>query len=121
MWVTLQALNFRREHTDLFRAGSYIGLTAANEKEEHLVAFARSYEDQMALVAVPRLSYTLMRGRLQPPMGDAWGNAVLQLPAEMTGTRLLNIFTGEVFSANGRTLPCRDLFAHFPVALLAAY
>jgi (1->4)-alpha-D-glucan 1-alpha-D-glucosylmutase len=121
MWVTLQALNFRREHTDLFRAGSYIGLTAANEKEEHLVAFARSYEDQMALVAVPRLSYTLMRGRLQPPMGDAWGNAVLQLPAEMMGTRLLNIFTGEVFSANGRTLPCRDLFAHFPVALLAAY
>jgi maltooligosyltrehalose synthase len=34
---------------------------------------------------------------------------------------LLNIFTGEVLSPSGRTLPCRELFAHFPVALLAAY
>jgi maltooligosyltrehalose synthase len=62
-----------------------------------------------------------MRGRFQPPVGDAWGNAALQLPAETTGSRLLNIFTGEVFPANGRALPCRDLFAHFPLALLAAY
>lgn len=121
MWVTLRALNFRREHSDLFRAGSYIPLAGGTEKQEHLVAFARAYEDRVALVAVPRFSYTLMRGRLQPPIGDAWGNAELQLPAEALGTRLLNIFTGEVISPDGRALLCRDLFAHLPVALLAAY
>ena len=121
MWVTMRALNFRREHRELFRAGSYTPLSAANEKQEHVVAFARSYEDQVIVVAVPRFSYTLMRGRVQPPIGDVWGNAELQLPAEVVGTRLLNIFTGEEFPANGRTLPCRQLFAFFPVALLAAY
>ena len=121
MWVTMRALNFRREHRELFRAGSYTPLSAANEKQEHVVAFARSYEDQVIVVAVPRFSYTLMRGRVQPPIGDVWGNAELQLPAEVVGTRLLNIFTGEEFPSNGRTLPCRQLFAFFPVALLAAY
>ena len=75
----------------------------------------------MAIVAAPRFSYTLMRGRLQPPIGEAWGNAEVQLPPETAGSRLLNIFTGEVLAANGRALPCREIFARFPVALLAAY
>jgi (1->4)-alpha-D-glucan 1-alpha-D-glucosylmutase len=121
MFVTLQSLNFRREHAELFRAGSYIPLSTSNEKQEHLVAFARAYEDRVAVVAVPRFSYTLMRGRIQPSIGEAWGNAALQLPAETMGMRLVNVFTGEIIPANGRALPCRDLFAHFPVALLAAY
>jgi (1->4)-alpha-D-glucan 1-alpha-D-glucosylmutase len=121
MWVTMRALNLRREHQDLFRAGSYTPLTAANEKQEHVVAFVRSYEDRAIVVAVPRFSYTLVRGRTQPPIGDVWGNAELQLPAEILGTRLLNVFTGEELPTNSRTLPCRQLFAFFPVALLAAY
>ncbi|HJT00236.1 MAG TPA: malto-oligosyltrehalose synthase [Terriglobales bacterium] len=121
LWVSMRALNFRREHRELFRAGSYAPLSAANDKQEHVVAFARSYEDRAIVAAVPRFSYTLMRGRVQPPIGEVWGNAELQLPAEVLGTRLLNIFTGEEFPANGRTLPCRQLFAFFPVALLAAY
>ncbi|HKW66250.1 MAG TPA: malto-oligosyltrehalose synthase [Terriglobales bacterium] len=121
MWVTMRALNFRREHHELFRSGSYTPLTTTNEKQEHVAAFARSYEDRSMVVAVPRFSYTLMRGRVQPPIGEVWGNAELQLPAEVLGTRLLNIFTGEEFPVNGRTLPCRQLFAFFPVALLSAY
>lgn len=121
MWVTMRALNFRREHQELFRSGSYTPLTVANEKQEHVVAFARSHEDRAIVVAVPRFSYTLMRGRVHPPIGDVWGNAELQLPPEVLGARLLNIFTGEEFPVNGRTLPCRQLFAFFPVALLSAY
>ena len=121
MWVTMRALNFRREHRELFRAGAYLPLGTGEEKREHVVAFARSYQDSVAIAAVPRFSYTLMRGRPQPPIGDAWGNAELQLPPETAGSRLLNIFTGEVLPANGRALPCREVFARFPVALLAAY
>ena len=41
MWVTMRALNFRREHQELFRSGSYTASTAANEKQEHVGAFAR--------------------------------------------------------------------------------
>lgn len=120
MWVTMRALNFRREHPDLFRTGAYVPLGTGEEKREHVISFARSQGDHTVIVAAPRFSYTLMRGRLQPPIGEAWGNAELQLPPEISGARLLNIFTGEVLPANGRTLPCREVFARFPVALLAA-
>jgi (1->4)-alpha-D-glucan 1-alpha-D-glucosylmutase len=122
LWTTMRALNFRREHEALFRSGGYVPLSASSDKQAHLVTFARVREDEVAIVAVPRLAYTLMKGRVQPPIADAWNNAELMLPPEASGARLLNIFTGEVLSsANGRTLPCREVFARFPVALLASY
>ena len=47
---------------ELFRAGSYIPLQANRGKEEHVVAFARVRPGEAAIVAAPRLSYTLMKG-----------------------------------------------------------
>jgi (1->4)-alpha-D-glucan 1-alpha-D-glucosylmutase len=121
LWTTMRGLNFRQDHSALFRSGNYIPLSASNDKHDHLVAFARVRNGEMVIVAVPRLSYALMRGRAQPPIGDAWGNAELVLPAEAAGMRLVNIFTNEIINADGRALPCRDIFAHFPVAVLASY
>ena len=119
LWVTMHALNFRRGHKDLFQLGRYVPLQAARGREEHVVAFARSHAGELAITAAPRLSYTLMKGREQPPIGAVWGESELLLPPEAAGRRWRNIFTGEVFAA-GVTLLCREAFACFPVALLAA-
>ena len=118
MWVTMLGLNFRRQHRELFRAGSYLPLHAEHGREEHLIAFARFYEGDIAIIAAPRLSYTLMKGKEELPMGAAWGDMHLQLPSEVVGQRLRNIFTGERFLA-GSSLSCRELFGSFPLALLA--
>lgn len=117
LWVTMLALNFRRQHPDLFRLGTYLPLQATRGREEHVIAFARQHEGESAIVAVPRLSYTLMKGREEAPLGHAWGDSELMLPAEVAGRRLRNILTGERFAAE-RALLCRELFGHFPVALL---
>ena len=122
LWTTLRTLSFRREHEHLFRLGTYVPLSSTAEKQSHLISFARIHQDEVAIAVVPRLPYTLVKGRLQPPLGDLWNNTELVLPPEAAGARLLNIFTGEVLSSNnGRTLPCRNIFANFPVALLASY
>ena len=42
-------------------------------KEEHVVAFARQHDGQVAIVAAPRLSYTLMKGKEEPPIGQCMG------------------------------------------------
>ena len=118
MWVTMLGLSFRRQHRELFRAGSYLPLHAEHGREEHLIAFARFYEGDIAIIAAPRLSYTLMKGKEELPMGAAWGDMHLQLPSEVVGQRLRNIFTGERFLA-GSSLSCRELFGSFPLALLA--
>jgi (1->4)-alpha-D-glucan 1-alpha-D-glucosylmutase len=118
LWVTMQALNFRREHPELFRAGKYIPLHANRGKEEHVVAFARVRHREAAVVVAPRLSYTLMKGNVGPPLAATWNDSELALPPEIKGAQWRNIFTGEVLNVVDGAL-CREIFAHFPVALFA--
>jgi (1->4)-alpha-D-glucan 1-alpha-D-glucosylmutase len=118
LWTTLRALRFRREHAQLFQNGSYAPLAGSVEKQEHLVAFARFTERDLAIVAVPRLSHTLARTSATSN-GSPWGKAELVLPPQAAAARLVNVFTGEELRAgSSRALLCADLFAHFPVALL---
>ena len=72
------------------------------------------------LTVVPRFTYTLMRGKQEFPLAAAWGNTAVFLPVEEVH-QFKNIFTGErieVSDANSALLS--DLFAKFPVAVLAA-
>ncbi len=117
LWVTMRALNFRGRHRNLFQHGDYLPLTVAHSRQEHVLAFARRYEGEIAIVAAPRLSYTLMKGKEETPIGSAWGDAELTLPAEVAGRPLRNIFTGDKFVA-GDSVLCRELFSVFPLALL---
>ena len=119
LWTTMQTLNYRREHSELFKAGKYIPLQANRGKEEHVVAFARVRPGETAIVAAPRLSYTLMKGNTGPPLAAAWNDSELVLPPEVRGTHWHNIFTGEVLAVAERAPLCREIFAHFPVALFS--
>ncbi len=118
LWVTMQALNFRREYPELFRAGKYIPLQANRGKEEHVVAFARVRHREAVVVVAPRLSYTLMKGNVEPPLAATWNDSELVLPPEIKGAQWRNIFTGEVLNVVDRAL-CRVIFGYFPVALFA--
>lgn len=118
LWTTMQALRMRRDRRELFHAGKYTPLSGSGPKSEHLVAFAREHEGQVAIVAVPRFSYLLAGGTMRHPLGDLWNTTELPVPAH-TAEFLDNVFTGEKVKVTPhRTLLCRELFAHFPVALL---
>jgi (1->4)-alpha-D-glucan 1-alpha-D-glucosylmutase len=118
MWVTSRGLNLRREHKDLFQNGSYLPLRVRRGREEHVVAFARCHSGNATITLVPRLSYTLMKGKEEAPLGAVWGDSELALPPEASGRRLRNVFTGESFEV-GESILCREVFANFPVAVLA--
>ena len=118
LWTTMQALRLRRDRRELFHAGNYTPLLGSGPKAEHLVAFAREHEGQVAIAAVPRFSYSLAGGSMRYPLGDLWNATELSVPAH-TAEFLENVFTGEKLKVNAnRKLLCRELFAHFPVALL---
>ena len=120
LWVTLCALNHRREKSELFRLGNYMPLQVLHDRNEHVVAFARVKDDAASIVVAPRLAYTLMKGHVHPPIGAAWGNTALVLPNETFGRPLRDLFTGEVLYPNGdNLLLCSEVFGHFPVALLS--
>jgi (1->4)-alpha-D-glucan 1-alpha-D-glucosylmutase len=116
MWTTLRALNLRRDHPELFQSGGYVPLSGNGERAEHLVAFAREHNWQMAITALPRLPYTLSGGE-PGALPGRWGDTLLALPSNAPG-EFVNVFTGERLRASNGALLCRELFAHFPVALL---
>jgi (1->4)-alpha-D-glucan 1-alpha-D-glucosylmutase len=118
LWTTLQALRTRRERRELFHAGAYAPLYALGAKREHIVAFAREHNGQVAIVAVPRLSFTLAAGALRAPLGELWENTELPVPPQ-AAEFMDSVFTGEKIRVTAeRTLSGREIFAHFPVALL---
>jgi (1->4)-alpha-D-glucan 1-alpha-D-glucosylmutase len=120
MWTTMQALRLRRDRRDLFHPGLYRPLLATGAKQHHLVAFAREHNNHVAIVAVPRLSYTLAGGAIRAPLAGLWENTELPAPPRCTEF-VENVFTGEKIRVTSqRTLLCSEVFAHFPVALLVS-
>lgn len=123
LFVITRALAFRQQNPGLFRSGGYTPLFANGRAAQHICAFSRELvigsARQASIVAVPRLACTLMQKRLDLPLGEAWGQAEIMLPPR-AATEYENVFTGATVRANAnRSLACREVFPHFPVALLA--
>jgi (1->4)-alpha-D-glucan 1-alpha-D-glucosylmutase len=124
LYVIERVLNSRKDHEQLFRAGSYHRLAASEDKHDHVCAFTRYREDEELLVVVPRLIAGLTEGAEVPPMGSqVWGATWLSLP-ERGGKTYRNIFTGEavkVTDKEGRVgIAVAALLRHFPVAVLCS-
>jgi len=123
LYLTWRALRFRSAHRQLFTHGGYFPLEAEGDKKEHVCAFARLLDDQVAIVAVPRLLVRLTRGVEKPPWRAAvWKDTWLPLVAEFRDRTFRNIFTGAVVRPTERqgvpTLQLATMLKDFPVALL---
>ncbi|HEY0758002.1 MAG TPA: malto-oligosyltrehalose synthase [Acidisarcina sp.] len=118
LWTTHRALELRARHHEVFRRGSYLPLQVEADKQQ-VLGFVRSLEGTSIVAMVPRFACSLMKGKPNMPLGDAWGDAAVTL-AEPGGT-FRNVFTDErvVPGADGGLL-LRELFGSFPVALLVS-
>ena len=97
LYLTAAGLRWRRRFPALFLEGEYIPLAVEGEKQQHLVAFARTSGDQSLLVLVPRLVAGLLAGQEPLPVGnEIWRDTrIVQDPAiGKPGYR--NLFTREV-------------------------
>ena len=85
------------------------------ERREHVVAFVRRHQQAAALIAVPRLSFTLLNGEPRLAKPEDWGATRLRVPQEFSGREFRNALTGEhvTVQPNGELL-CREVFASFP-------
>ncbi|MBA2377370.1 MAG: hypothetical protein H0V75_14800 [Rubrobacter sp.] len=117
MHLIRRVLGLRGEKAELFEKGEYVPLDVMGGTAEHIVAFARVLDEESAVVVVPRLASSLVRGdgslAFDP---EAFGDASLSLH-KLPGTRYSNLFTGIV---EEKTSPrVGDLLSGFPVAVLA--
>ena len=121
LFITYKALNFRRRHLDLFLHGDYLPLTAAGEREGHLVALARRHDSRWALAAAGRFFSRLSPSGEFPLGEEVWGETALLLPPEAP-SEWRQVFTGvdltTVPGSQNRSLPLKEVFKDLPVALL---
>lgn len=123
LYLIYRTLQYRRDHEQLFTAGDYLPVEANGEKQEHVVAFTRSFENENILVITPRLFVGLTGGNEQIPLGkNIWTDTWVALPQAPAGQQYRNCFTGELLTVTDYDgtpgLALAALCAHFPVALL---
>ena len=95
MWITMHVLEFSARASDHCsrREATYRCVDAAERS-----TWSHSPEihgERLAIIVAPRLSYTLMKGRAEPPLGVVWGDPNCRCHPRRSAAILRNIFTGE--------------------------
>jgi len=123
LFVTHRSLRFRREHRQLFAAGSYLPLAPDGSRPRNVLAFARQWNGQTVIALAGRFMLKL-RNSHPAPIGDVWANTVIPLPKKIKHSSFQDVLTGQRLAVAERdgepALPLAQVFAHCPVALLFA-
>lgn len=121
LYLTKEALHFRRSHRDIFLRGEYLPLESAGDHRESVCSFARHFEDEWSITVVPRMVTKLGAEKTFPLGGSVWGSSAVVLPGS-SPVNWINVFTGELLPASvsrrKKRLPLADIFSSLPFALL---
>ncbi|MBU1862321.1 MAG: malto-oligosyltrehalose synthase [Candidatus Omnitrophica bacterium] len=116
LFLIHRIVHARKKYEKLFQNGSYVPLTAEGECKDSVVAFARNYEKQWAIIVIPRfLSKIVKEGEF--PLGEfVWKNTRIVLPENMPGTMIDVVTSQKVETRN--TISIGNALKYFPVSLL---
>jgi (1->4)-alpha-D-glucan 1-alpha-D-glucosylmutase len=114
MFLTQRALQFRREHVDLFQRGNYLPLRASGTFAESSISFARELNGEWIVVIAPRLSSRVGF----PPVGDKWKDTAIELPESLSLEGTHDVFTCREVRHEGRRISMADALSIFPFAVI---
>jgi (1->4)-alpha-D-glucan 1-alpha-D-glucosylmutase len=125
LYLTWQALRYRRGHPGLCSTGEYQPVEATGARRGHVFSFARRKDDAWAVTVVPRLLARLIPAPGSLPLGrEVWQDTRLALAGVGPHVRFRNVFTGELLAVDEKGGPVglavADVLAGFPVALLVS-
>lgn len=96
LFFTAAGLRARKRFGSLFLSGRYENLLVEGSLHGHIVAFARSLDEQTIVTVVPRLSAHLLTEdtglRLSP---EAWLDTRVRLPEGTAGSAWRHLYTGQ--------------------------
>ena len=123
LFMTHQALHFRKRYSRLFQHGAYHPLEAQGTQHEHVCAFLRQDQKQSCVTITPRFVTSLVSDPTSfPSSHDTWEDTWLHLPASFLDHPMTNVLTGEIVTPQNRSgmvgLPLESVFQTWPFALL---
>lgn len=116
LFLIFRALTARKKYLEVFERGNYTPIKAEGQYADHIVAFARSYQKQMAIVVAPRFLTGLIQPSENPYGEEVWGDTALILPKKFQATWCDTITNREITDLS--RLPIGKILQNFPVALL---
>ncbi|CAH9018469.1 malto-oligosyltrehalose synthase [Candidatus Nitrosacidococcus sp. I8] len=123
LFLIWKVLNFRSKYSQLFENGEYMPLSIQGEKADHLCAFLRKNENQVAIIIASRWFSILGSDDNGLPLGEScWQNTQVEIPEIEKCNIFRNILTDqEVEITSGLRkfyINSSQIFTHFPLALL---
>jgi (1->4)-alpha-D-glucan 1-alpha-D-glucosylmutase len=118
LFLTVQALKARTEHSQIFQQGNYLPLEVSGKFKEHIVAFARSNENKTIVTVAPRFFTSLIQPGEYPLGQQIWHDTSLKLPPQ-AASNWKDAMTEQIIQADG-TVMIGEALKHFPVALLVS-
>jgi (1->4)-alpha-D-glucan 1-alpha-D-glucosylmutase len=114
MFLTQRALQFRREHADLFQSGNYLPLRASGNLADCCISFARQLNDEWIVVIAPRLSSRIGF----PPVGERWKDTVVDLPESLSLEHAHELLTCRELRHEGRRISIADVMSILPFSVI---
>jgi (1->4)-alpha-D-glucan 1-alpha-D-glucosylmutase len=114
LFLTYQLFQARKKYQKLFEQGDYQPLTITGKFAENIIAFARRYEDKIAIAIAPRFLTRLIEPGKRPLGEEVWQDTHLELPPGMP-----SVWKNAISQMHIKdNLSIGKIFQHFPVALL---
>ncbi len=82
LFLIYRALEARKKNIEVFQKGSYIQLEVAGELKEHVIAFARRYENSWAVALAPRFLVDIIREDESPIGMQVWKDTYIIMPED---------------------------------------
>ncbi len=122
-FVNWCALQLRKRHGPMLRDAEYLPLEVRGERAAHAVAFARRSGSTWLMAVGSRLPASMGLEPGQAPIGTAWGDTEIVLPAALSGNagapqRWSEAVSGTTVQSADDALRLSQLLRNFPVALL---
>jgi (1->4)-alpha-D-glucan 1-alpha-D-glucosylmutase len=112
--VVQRLLSARRSQINLFTRGSYQPLRARGARAEHVVAFARVFENQCVVTVAPRLVCDLVAADPR----EWWADTAVELPPAMASVNWSSRILNGAFPATGNVLEVASVLSKLPVAVV---
>jgi (1->4)-alpha-D-glucan 1-alpha-D-glucosylmutase len=117
--IIKKTLDFRYQHRELFSSGTYIPLKIKGDLSQHLIAYARVKDREVAIVVATRYFSFLFRNFKDSLQTEIWKNNSIELPVELASCKFTHIFTDKMISSENGLLDLQSILPPLCVALLA--
>jgi (1->4)-alpha-D-glucan 1-alpha-D-glucosylmutase len=119
MFTIYKALHTKKDNPALFRYGDYLPIQIEGAFNSNIIAFARHYEHEWAIIVVPRFLTEVVKEGRWPLEKKTWEDTSFSFNANHT-KKWKNVFTDENITPEGRFM-IGDVLKEFPVALLVPF